>query len=1404
MKKFFGTGVLFFIFLVVTSSNLVSDINFGSRDSSIKVSGGTFNVTSSSLDIGGTLYQAAGAFVTGSPFGFTNGILNHAGSETLLTANFDPTGGDTINLTGSDSLRVEPGTIIKQINVDGVDNTIEGHLNLENPIVLIDADTVLTLGIQNVLNQDINLNGGRLILRDNLRLGDDVRINGPGTVELNGFRLDLGGFYSTLWNTDITFKGATDFVLNAETVLTGNWTFQERCVLNGNGTILDLSDGGTLTVSGADGQLFLDDLHVKGLSDLIGGGMIAFDADGARLFTSNTFIELDGDYTTSLGEIVINGTTTFLIKNFNWVFDGLGFLRVNDRLWIDVYHYNGAIGEPTVQTVPPSGQVMAPNPLFVHHILDLDNLTANILAGFMAFDPDNGSIKEICDRSVGLSSAALALVEAPVTENIFLDVHVDIHSGQTINITQDVTIDGGGNVVTFSCGLDDTPQFVVAPGVTVTLQDITFTRICCNTFDLGEGATVLIGANVLFELICDVEFDLGRFVVLPPIRQDGTVWSIRGLGGKRRWTLNPPIQIDNGTKVYLIDLGNNVLHLQNMEFDGLAHTLVGPQGSIVLGGNTSVLLESFEDVVNGLENKDVTVIPANFDIENTNNDLILLEDALTIAGSISFFGLASTNFLNVRFSLPEPIIDFVPVSGPRTGVAAGYPLVVFSGDPGVFLTSLSGDEGLDNTGVLTSRVGMTFPDSRVAVRNVTENSFVVETNSFLRFRDLLVYGEPIKQSSTLFELSEGKIGEEGLATQFVRGIKSRKPVTTYGKIVARKLQALQERREKILKKLGKPKRKARKKRKKKKHNIFRSLDGGELVSEEFLAKTRKLEFPADGRGAYTPYPTTNAHRKNPMNGNFEIDGGTVTNFFGFELDPLTGETPGPNEDLTPTPFNILLKNGATLVQAFDKDFKQASNQVINIAKGDVNLTKIQVTRDFEVNDNFRIEEGAQVIVEFVPGAVDYPIFRFGSSQVDVAAPTRAITQGTQFKLEPDAVLKFTGRGIVELDQHAAIYMLGKKVPERDPDGKPLKDKDGRPKYIITKRPTLDIGPDVKFRVRGNNNTRGISFDFNDMVLEFSSIAFKDGALPLMSDVGFITGVGQIICAGSLEPHNGTLHLWPRAIEYVVDPATGLAVEAKEDDPDGKYVAGETEVTHLGDDIILRFVSGGNWNMDNGSKTTTGLGTGRIYFDDANCKLQIRNGELAINDQSLVPILRVPGDTLKQGDLKAAIFSGDPKIIVEKDGKISWGINDVISDTISLEDFIFFKGSSLSVVPEPGATFNLVSRPADQESDEKYRGIENAQIQPKTNDIFTNEQATSTDIAHYFINVNPNMKKGSIEFVTTGGLRKVRTVKGIVVDILTDDRILGDEVTDGGSVLIRGQRLDADENRVDFTIDQDGN
>ncbi|MFH1831322.1 MAG: hypothetical protein ABH827_00825 [bacterium] len=1300
MKKLLRVLVFLLVPLV---TDLFSDINFGNRNSAIKVSSGTFNIACPGLSFDGTLVQSGSGAITGNTFEFNEGVLESAGSQALMTAQYDPTGDDTVTLNGSGYLRFEPGTLAKQVYISGTGNKIEGQPTFSSALNLANSSTALTLGIQSALNKDINLNSGTLTLSDNLNLSDDVQIKGPGIIDLNQQQLSLGGYYasSNSWDTDVTFVGATDVVLNGNIALTGAWTFNGKSVINGRGAILDLSDGGSITVSGATGALYLNDVYIKGLADAVSKGKIIFDTAGGKIYLNNVTLDLDGNVTTLVGNYIIDGCTTILLKDNNWTFAGTSLLSVNDRLWLDVYR--GA------------GQIKAPNPLFVGHVLSNANVLANEAAGFLAIGPD-GIIKEVGDKSSGGNSSSGALVDQPLVANTQLTSNADIAPGQTITIENNITIDGGGTVVTFADQPE--PQFIVSPGDSVLLENITFSRINANTFSMGKGSQIQIGQDVTFELSQELTLTNGKLV----IAGTDNIFTVCGLSGKQKMVLSPA---DGVSK--LMDLGGGTLVLQNVEFDGLEFITHDDSASLLIGGNATVPVS-----------QDTSI---NFDIEGINNELIFLNDAITLSGAISFFGNAATNQLIMRFSLIDPISYDVVTVGDRAGVKAGNPLIIFDGDTGIYLTSDTGTLGLERL----STAGLIFPDPSISIRNTNANAFIVDKNSFLDVQEFEVLDYPIKQQSAQFRLSAEKITGQGLDPSFIRMRRSKKnekfAVTAYAKKVVKQAQELaklnkykikinpikntkseQKQIQKTDKKL------VQKISKNKKHKMLRGLpvlledledledlDKVDLnqrdidlngLDEAFVLASRALVLPAAFDTTYRKDVRFDKYVK----GNIELDGAKATNFMNeYTIDALGESVIGGSA------FNLTLKNGAVLEQAFTQDVRLAPNQYINIDKADRKVITLKVSRLFEVNDNFRVAPGAELIVEFVKsGVADTPVFRFASA--------------TQLDLEANAVIRFRGTGIIEFADGAVINMKGNKVEDGVVQGRKM--------FTITDRASFDIGPDVQLRV-------------------------------LDTGKAFITGVGQLVCAGNIEPASGGLHLWPCD----------------------------------SDDIIVFLQAGAIWRIGSGSSVTTGLGTGNFTFESGST-LQVLDGEFSVNDKSELPVLRSLGDQLTRGYIESAIFKTGSKLIVGKNGKISWGINEVHSARLKTEVKTSFQGPVIEA--ESGATFEFVSRPVSQDVSGYYQGIEAAQIQNKSIPFTSSSSVYALDIAKYFININSNLTNGSIEYTLPGSVsRKIRTVKGVIVDLLATDVIEQDRVivsaTGAQKIVIDAHR----KNGSHFTINQDG-
>ena len=308
--------------------------------SSVKVSNsGTLTVNNPISTFDGTLIRMLNGTISGDTVTFERGIFEDADNQLLMKSIFNPLG--TLMLSGDDFLCAQPSTVLQEVRVSGVNNKISGQPIFTSNIVLADSNTTLTLAVQSAVNKSIDLNSGTLFLGDDLRFTDEQKINGPGVVDLNGYQLGFGGkdFSSS---DNIELRNATDIELHSNLDFSGSFTFSSDTAFNGNGYILNLADGGLITV--ADGvTVCFTDIVIKGLGD--SAGKIIYASDSSSIKLSNVTVELVDDVTQSQGGILVNGPTTWVVKNFDWTFDSSASLTVDGvTLWKDSAGENN-IGE---------------------------------------------------------------------------------------------------------------------------------------------------------------------------------------------------------------------------------------------------------------------------------------------------------------------------------------------------------------------------------------------------------------------------------------------------------------------------------------------------------------------------------------------------------------------------------------------------------------------------------------------------------------------------------------------------------------------------------------------------------------------------------------------------------------------------------------------------------------------------------------------------------------------------------------------------------------------------------------------------------------------------------------------------------------------------------------------------
>lgn len=305
--------------------------HFDSRDSMFRINpGATLVLNYPFTNYNGTLAKSEGATITGQNITFGQGVLKDANNRLCLSGVYDLSG--TIELNGSHSLIAEYGQVLQGVTVSDSDNRIEGAPLFTSDITLQDSSTTLTLALQSVMGQDIIMNNSTVILEDNLIFADEKQFSGVGYIQVNGNRVALGGKDLTVTSTMIWMNPA-DITLNGNINLSGIYALTGEGRVNGNGNILDLSGGGTLII-GADAKIFLTDLVIKGLGS--GGGTIVFNNAAAQLHMSNVTVELIGDVATSQGQFFVDGPTTWIVKDYTWMFDTNGALTIDGvTLWKD-------------------------------------------------------------------------------------------------------------------------------------------------------------------------------------------------------------------------------------------------------------------------------------------------------------------------------------------------------------------------------------------------------------------------------------------------------------------------------------------------------------------------------------------------------------------------------------------------------------------------------------------------------------------------------------------------------------------------------------------------------------------------------------------------------------------------------------------------------------------------------------------------------------------------------------------------------------------------------------------------------------------------------------------------------------------------------------------------------------
>lgn len=1005
MKRISCTFVLFLTLIGLSSLALDAGVDFGSRDSAINVaSGATFNVGSSNLAINeGTLKIETGASITGNSIAFNNGMLDSGGLEALMEGEYDPTGADYVRLNGNGRFRAEPGTLLQSLTVAGVGNRIEGQPLFADPITLNNSSTELIMDIQSQLNKNVVLNGGKVILDGDLLLGDNVVFSGNGQITFNGRQLRLGGHYSAPWANSLYLKHPNDMILNSNIDLSGTWTFGGISTLNGNGNVLNLSSGGQLILD-PNSILYINDLFVTGLGDTAGKIIMG---SGAQVRTANSTYKLNDNVTTNRGTFYVNGPTTFQLGAKNWTFNAAANLTVDGTtLWLDY------LDSPDYM-----GQIYAPLPLYDGVSWNGPNLVFDLASGNLSLI-NRGTIKESVDASTTgfIPTPGDGGIIGNISGYHVLGQCVMVPPGKYIRVVGDATIDGRGAAIKFCGGF--TPQLIIMPGVTLTLINVTLININHVTMDLRQQSSIFVDKLVFWELDEDITYSANATIQVLDSDQGYNVFTIRGETCRRMFNINPlENTLPGGQPRKTFVLGQNTVQFESAGISGFdymtfASDIVAP--AVALSGDSAADIDSqFYKGTN-----------INFFVEGINNDLILRKDGMTLGGNISF-GDYPDNDLHVRFNLAQALTS---LTTGRSNVLDGFPFVILTGDPGIYVFSAEGLARLD------------FADFNAAVLNDNTNAFAVDDNSLLTFQRLQLIDNPVKQYSTLFRFEGLELLGERIDPSFIR--MPRKSVDSHILITAlhmqrqkvkmefaeaQKLAKQNQSKPKPLNPLNKPKPKSNKK----KHRTGEILKEIDLVEEEVFdtVSTRNLNLPVSFD--QPTYVTTVYEPSTPITGNLQFDRAVIRNF----------------RVLPDWVFNIVIRNTTSDLQGtvveLGEDTVLTSNHKINV-RGTGNI--IRMTHDLTIGpDNLYLEEGADITFLFPDDAVPSTLF---------------ITANTQLNIQRGALIRFSGPGSVIFGANTSINFEGVKTVNSITKAE-----------TVSARSYLEISNDVKVSVAANAELR---------------------------------------------------------------------------------------------------------------------------------------------------------------------------------------------------------------------------------------------------------------------------------------------------------------------------------------------
>ena len=133
-------------------------------------------------------------------------------------------------MAGNGLIFMTRGTYPLGTVISGTNNIIRGNGAIGGPIIFLNASAQLEWILNGFLLGNASLNGGILILGNNIRLGRGTKINN-GTVNLKNYSLTYGSKELTITQANYSYGNNGSVELSENFTLDATWTFSQNCIL---------------------------------------------------------------------------------------------------------------------------------------------------------------------------------------------------------------------------------------------------------------------------------------------------------------------------------------------------------------------------------------------------------------------------------------------------------------------------------------------------------------------------------------------------------------------------------------------------------------------------------------------------------------------------------------------------------------------------------------------------------------------------------------------------------------------------------------------------------------------------------------------------------------------------------------------------------------------------------------------------------------------------------------------------------------------------------------------------------------------------------------------------------------------------------------------------------------------